>query len=253
MAQQRFSNAFRDALWQAHGKKCIHCTVPLMFMDMELDHIVPERLIDDPAALKSLLDSMGIAEGFNIQGYENLGPSCKSCNNKKAGGPFPPGYAVIILQRISGAIPKLKKLLAEKREEQSLDSVLRLISRSLENATFSEEALNEGLAKIIYRVKTSVEEPGMYVTPLGVEVEHPTIPTLLWSRHAQERMIQRGMSVSQLKYIIQASIENGALSGAMVDQGKTFELSASDFTFCFNKSDDKLMVKTVYWAGGGRI
>jgi hypothetical protein len=44
MAQQKFSNSFREALWEAYGKKCFHCTGELLFADMQVDHIIPEQL-----------------------------------------------------------------------------------------------------------------------------------------------------------------------------------------------------------------
>jgi 5-methylcytosine-specific restriction endonuclease McrA len=87
MSQQRFSLQFREALWDVHDHRCIYCMMSLLFMEMEVDHVVPEQLLSDPPMLAKLTLEMALASSFDVLGYENLAPSCGDCNGKKHGRP----------------------------------------------------------------------------------------------------------------------------------------------------------------------
>ncbi|WP_150127979.1 HNH endonuclease [Rhizobium phaseoli] len=57
---------------------------------MQIDHIIPEHLLSKPPELKSALRSLGLPGDFQINGFENLLPSCSACNNAKKGYIFKP-------------------------------------------------------------------------------------------------------------------------------------------------------------------
>jgi hypothetical protein len=62
MAQQKFSNAFREALWETYGKKCFYCTRELLLVDMRVDHVIPEHMHHSiPSARNPVLDEMGLS------------------------------------------------------------------------------------------------------------------------------------------------------------------------------------------------
>jgi hypothetical protein len=86
MAQQKFNNNFREALWETYGKKCFHCTGGLLLADMRVDHIIPEHLHHgDRQKREAVLTELGLPLEFDIQGHGNLAPSCDKCNSQKSG------------------------------------------------------------------------------------------------------------------------------------------------------------------------
>lgn len=66
------------------------CRAPIDLLTMEVDHVIPERLLDEPATLATILSGYGLASKFDLQSFANWLPSCKPCNNRKLGRIFEP-------------------------------------------------------------------------------------------------------------------------------------------------------------------
>ena len=84
MSQKKFTAAEREAIWLAHGKKCAYTRKLLDVSNFHIDHIIPESLTKDPAALKDKIAKLNLPDDFNIHGYENLLPCCPSANYQKS-------------------------------------------------------------------------------------------------------------------------------------------------------------------------
>jgi hypothetical protein len=135
VADQRFTQAFREALWRAFGQACFYCELPLEYSAMEIDHLIPESTsLNDLMAIKGRL---GLPQSFNTTGYENLAPACATCNGRKRALPLADGALMIKLAEIAAARPKLLKELERKRVSRDLDAILRLIQRSIDDGKFS--------------------------------------------------------------------------------------------------------------------
>src|SRR4051794_11632776 len=76
MSEQRFSNAFREALWEAHLRKCLYCRKDIAFVEMKVDHVIPESAQKDYKRLLEVRKGLGLGSEFSILGFENLAPSC---------------------------------------------------------------------------------------------------------------------------------------------------------------------------------
>src|SRR5262249_55894666 len=100
MAQQKFSNSFREALWETHDKKCFHCSGELLLFDMRIDHIVPERLFYDATEREAAFKEIGLPSDFDIQGNGNLAPTCARCNGGKSGSVLIGRSTAVALTRI---------------------------------------------------------------------------------------------------------------------------------------------------------
>jgi len=48
MSKQKFSQYLRLAIWQAYNKKSGYEGIPISFIEMEIDHIIPERVLLNP-------------------------------------------------------------------------------------------------------------------------------------------------------------------------------------------------------------
>ncbi|PTE08822.1 hypothetical protein C9427_19390 [Mesorhizobium helmanticense] len=78
------------AVYTAHGEKCYICTRPVDFQSMQVDHIIPETLLDNADVLAKVLKIFNLPESFKIDSYENWMPCCGPCNNKKKARVFGP-------------------------------------------------------------------------------------------------------------------------------------------------------------------
>jgi hypothetical protein len=96
----RFSHRERYVIAQMHGDRCYMCGVPLTLLSMVVDHVIPEKLSDDPVALASARTALGLTPTFEIDSYENWLPACGPCNSVKRANVFEPSLLVQLhLQR----------------------------------------------------------------------------------------------------------------------------------------------------------
>ena len=84
MSNQQFSAAEREAIWLAHEKKCAYTREPLDIADFQIDHVVPEALVDDAERLAATLRELELPPDFNLFGYGNILP-CKARANLQKG------------------------------------------------------------------------------------------------------------------------------------------------------------------------
>lgn len=81
MAKKIFTPAERYAVYTTHGEKCYLCTRPVDLASMQVDHIIPESLLDEPDRLAEVLDKFRLPREFDLNSYANWMPSCSQCNN----------------------------------------------------------------------------------------------------------------------------------------------------------------------------
>lgn len=75
---------FRQALWEAHSKRCAYSGEPIRFSDLQVEHIIPQKQFEQPEKLKALLESIGLPEDFNMDQPENLLPTSGFSNRQKS-------------------------------------------------------------------------------------------------------------------------------------------------------------------------
>jgi hypothetical protein len=73
-------------LYAEYGKRCVWCREPVVFRELEVDHLVPRSLTGPELA--EALARYGLPSQFDVFGLENLVPSCGSCNRTKGGAPI---------------------------------------------------------------------------------------------------------------------------------------------------------------------
>lgn len=98
--------AVRFAIWNAHSRKCYYTGEPLSFIDMELDHIIPQHLKDKPIRLTRILQSLHLNDDFELDSVYNLVPT-KGHHNKSKGKALLPA-AAIWLKKIKRKAPKIE-------------------------------------------------------------------------------------------------------------------------------------------------
>lgn len=199
MTPQSFTIAFKEALWKAHNCKCIYCEESLLFVDLEIDHVVPRS--STSAQLDDRRQRLGLSPDFNKFGIENCAPACRPCNRKKRDFGFADGFLSIVLTVIEEKIPKIKKLMEGRKAERTLDNMFREIMWQIEAGIISRPEVVRRLDFV--RDKASRMFDG------GIEERYlqelvfspPPIESgrkLMFLKHARERMRERGIDVDHL-------------------------------------------------------
>jgi hypothetical protein len=88
--------AFRLALHETAGKKCVWCNEPVVYFDMQIDHLI-YKTIDD-ATLQDLVREFALRADFDVNETYNLVPIHARCNRSKSNKPLPvtPLHAAIL-------------------------------------------------------------------------------------------------------------------------------------------------------------
>lgn len=125
MSKYKFNDFQRYAIYTTHEYKCYMCKKPLDLKTMQIDHVLPENLLENPEQLTNTLNDYGLSKDFNLNDFENWLPSCASCNNFKRTSVFMP--TPIIQRHLAQAI----KLAPTAREFSKRGASNRQISKAL--------------------------------------------------------------------------------------------------------------------------
>jgi len=112
MSKRRFTNVDRRSIMEAHGARCFHCNAPIDYQQLEIDHLIPEALLADESGLFAVLRRYDLPEDFDLNGDQNLVPSCNACNGKKSNLLINPNQIAIYLaltQARAGKVAELRK------------------------------------------------------------------------------------------------------------------------------------------------
>ncbi len=60
MKKHKFTDEEHFAIWRAYGQKCFYCEQSLSFAEITIDHLIPERLLDDTEQLQSIKSQYGL-------------------------------------------------------------------------------------------------------------------------------------------------------------------------------------------------
>src|ERR1700730_22625 len=141
MAQQKFNFFERRAIWEAHGKRCAYCGDPLSFAQLEIDHILPEALLDDDELRNRILGEQGLSAEFSLHGYENLQPGCRRCNARKLAEPFPAGRTAIELGVARRIRDQIEALIERFKKADQRDKLRFAIAAAIGSGELSEQEI----------------------------------------------------------------------------------------------------------------
>jgi 5-methylcytosine-specific restriction endonuclease McrA len=168
-----FTTAERWAVFTTHGARCYLCGQPIDFTSMEVDHIIPERLLDEPEEFAAIRNAFALPEDFNINSYENWLPSCGRCNGQKSGAVFDP-MPIVAVQLVRAS----KKALA---------------AREVARRTISDKRFGDALALVEMAVTMS-DLPAQKLKPivqLYLEAHPDAVRAMLEERDERENQISR--------------------------------------------------------------
>lgn len=144
MAKHSFTPLIRYAVYTIHGEKCYLCWKPLDLKTMEVDHIIPEKLLHDPGKLVRVLRDLGRPPDFNLNSYHNWLPACRSCNNRKSDLIFDPAPIILIyLQSAAAKAEKAEELVRETITQKEITKGLNLLLRADEAQVLDPDTISK--------------------------------------------------------------------------------------------------------------
>jgi hypothetical protein len=153
MSTTKLPTARRIAIWDAHQRKCIYCSTPIMYDLLEIDHIIPERFANDRIEFERILADYDLPSDFDLNHWNNLLPCHKRCNNRKTGMLFKKSTALYYLE-----IAASKSAFAFDAERRGIkrsrgESVLAALHIALE---VGEITAND-VRKILMQIESGVD------------------------------------------------------------------------------------------------
>jgi 5-methylcytosine-specific restriction endonuclease McrA len=88
MNKYKFNLIERQSLYDAYDRRCFYCGELVYFRELQIDHIVPENLIQNIEKYELFIIESGLSDSFKINSYQNWVPSHSRCNNRKSGAMF---------------------------------------------------------------------------------------------------------------------------------------------------------------------
>ncbi|RWE79199.1 HNH endonuclease [Mesorhizobium sp.] len=143
MAKRGFTVAERWAVYQVHGERCYLCARPIDFQTMEVDHIIPETLLDTPDELAKIIKLFGLKDSFNLNGFENWMPACRACNNGKRAAVFNPSPLIQLqLQNAAKKAPFVTAMASQTVSDIKLSKVLGQLQVAAEQEEIRQEVID---------------------------------------------------------------------------------------------------------------
>jgi len=151
LPKYKFTDAERYAVFETHGARCYICTKPVTYADFQVDHVIPEALVDDQGKLKRALEDLGRSADFEINSFENWLPACGPCNNRKRDMVWQPsGIVQIHLQKAAAKASTAKAAAEEVVSDLKLARSLNTLGRALDAGELTPSVLN-GLDAFVER------------------------------------------------------------------------------------------------------
>lgn len=173
MSKQKFPQNLRLAIWSAHNKRSGYENAPITFTEMEIDHIVPERVLLNPKEeneFEKWKKKYSLDDNFKIQGIENLCPSTREFNLQKSDNGLydkTNAYERFIVKALIKAkqlAPKIEDLRKKFKKEFDLRNALKIarIKEEVEKGNLDLKALILNGLRVDYDEIKKIEELEKY-------------------------------------------------------------------------------------------
>lgn len=186
MTKHRFTSVERYAVWQANAQECYYCHEPLRLKEVNVDHFIPERLLEAPAELKERLAELNLPPTFEINSYCNWLPIHNRCNLDKGGkAPARSMISMSILAGLEKSAAEAERIAKRVTSDRKADALIGKVLAALDGQTLRVDELLDALVG----VKTlSGADQSVLVDELALELAIQVSKTRL--RQIEERLLQ---------------------------------------------------------------
>jgi hypothetical protein len=165
VSKHKFTPSQRHAVFTVHGERCYMCGIVLNLKTMEVDHVIPESLLNAREKLAQVLRDLGRPEDFNLNSFANWMPACRPCNGLKLATVFDPSLKVqLILQKAAMKAQEAERIAARTVSDKELYEALNLLERANENGSLTD-GFKAALQPLV-EFQVAVREPELAKQPV---------------------------------------------------------------------------------------
>ena len=178
--KHKFTIAERFAIWHVYGQKCFYCEQPLAFMEITIDHIIPEYISDDAEQLQAIKIQYGLNTDFSINDYCNWVPAHPHCNRGKGTTIFPASPAlIVILEKVQRKGKQARQVTDRIKRNMKGDEVLGKLGIALQQGMVSVDDVMVVLNSISWQHEP--DEPIVITFGLNTdEIPEEGLPATAW-------------------------------------------------------------------------
>jgi hypothetical protein len=171
MEKKKFSIPEKYAVWKVLGPNCKWCKTPVEYADCHIDHIIPEKLLDDEEQRKIVLKQYGLDESFEINSFENWIPVHPSCNLTKQGQVIEGAPIFLeLLSNVKKNVPKTLEIFNKWENQNKTAKLTTVIEReaakgSIDKTTVTRifAGINDDLTPIMGLTGSTIDNRVFYV------------------------------------------------------------------------------------------
>lgn len=165
MPTYAFNDAERYAVYAVHGEKCYMCGNPIDLLTMEVDHVIPEWLVDHQERLLTILKGYGLPDNFELNSFANWMPACPRCSNRKRGRVYRPTLRIQVeLEIAAEKAPEAAKLAAATAAHPAVTKALNTLKRACAEGSFTDQVRED--VQPLVEFHAQVREPEMAGKPM---------------------------------------------------------------------------------------
>jgi hypothetical protein len=132
----------RIAIWHAHRKLCAYCAEPIVYTDLDIEHVIPESLASDPGRAATVFTDYDLPRTFDVNALCNLLPvHHRPCNLRKSDRLFSPGRARYFLEIAASKEPLVRRYIASGELEQRKSKLLASVGAAIDAGSITPAEL----------------------------------------------------------------------------------------------------------------
>src|SRR5258708_6897748 len=172
--RKKFSGPERFGLWKAWSGKCGWCSEPVLFQDIQIDHLIPIDAVKVAEDRQKICALYGLPADFDYASFDNCLPSCGRCNRGKSNKTFDASPALILMLSSVRMNARIARAIAEKflKDERKAKILVR-VEAAVTEGDVTREDIETLLAGLPVLIRKSVDQPpaiSLHIAP-GWEVQ----------------------------------------------------------------------------------
>jgi hypothetical protein len=132
----------------AHGKKCAYCGDPVQLRDLDIDHILPASLKNEPAKLAQLKTALGLPSWFNLDSARNFLPTHRLCNSRKTSRVFSEANSRYFLEIAEGKLDAVERFVSALALQTARESLIAAAKAAIESGNIDPAELIDAISKV---------------------------------------------------------------------------------------------------------
>lgn len=171
MEKKKFNYSERYSIWKILGPNCRWCKMPVEYPDCQIDHIIPERLLEDEDLRKTVLKQYGLDESFEINSFYNWIPVHPSCNLTKQGLVIEGAPVFLqLLSEVKNKFPAIRDVCDKWEHQNKTAKIITVLEREAANGSIEKSTvtrifagINDKLEPIIGLTASTIDNQVFYM------------------------------------------------------------------------------------------